>query len=93
MDNECTGDKPYKCKECHLAFTRACNAEEHMRTHTGEKPFKRTEYDFACTQEGDLKQHMRTHTGDKLEKPKEWNRNRQEKAAWQQQTKAYQKNT
>ena len=34
-----TGDKPYKCEHCVMAFVSNHCLQRHARTHTGEKPF------------------------------------------------------
>lgn len=34
------GEKPYKCDECGVSFTRADSLKYHKKTHTREKPYQ-----------------------------------------------------
>ncbi|KAK7095943.1 uncharacterized protein [Littorina saxatilis] len=60
-----TADMPYKCSQCPLAFSLACNLKTHLRTHSGEKPFPCGVCGRAFTQSIALKVHIRKHTGEK----------------------------
>ena len=35
-----TGEKPYECDICDMAFVQLVQLKLHERTHTGERPFK-----------------------------------------------------
>ena len=35
-----TGEKPYKCKECFISFTRKSTLNNHKKSHLSAKPFK-----------------------------------------------------
>jgi len=60
-----TGEKPYKCTVCGVAFTQSSHLTAHSRMHTGEKPYKCTVCGVAFTESGSLKKHSRIHTGEK----------------------------
>ena len=34
-----TGEKPYDCKLCKAKFSRNCDLNRHLRTHTGKEIF------------------------------------------------------
>ncbi|XP_058974449.1 zinc finger protein 275-like [Musca domestica] len=59
-----SGEKPYKCDQCPMAFPRLMNLNRHRRTHTGEKPYKCKYCDKAYAQSNDLNKHLRTHVGE-----------------------------
>ncbi|XP_061398306.1 zinc finger protein 271-like [Musca vetustissima] len=59
-----SGEKPYKCDQCPMAFPRLMNLNRHRRTHTGEKPYKCKYCDKAYAQSNDLNKHLRTHLGE-----------------------------
>ncbi|KAB0338526.1 hypothetical protein FD754_024515, partial [Muntiacus muntjak] len=67
-----TGERPYKCKECNIAFIRCSHLTQHQQIHTGEKAYHCAEcgQTFICHSE--LIAHHRIHTGEKLYKCKEY---------------------
>jgi uncharacterized C2H2 Zn-finger protein len=56
-----TGEKPFKCGSCEVAFAQSGDLMRHMRTHTGERPFKCTLCEAAFARSSNLMSHMRTH--------------------------------
>ncbi|XP_057169965.1 zinc finger protein 595-like isoform X4 [Ursus arctos] len=70
----CSGEKPYKCKECVKAFKQKPKLTKHHRIHTGEKPYKCKECGKDFKNKGNLKSHERIHTGEKPYKCNECNK-------------------
>uniref|UniRef100_A0A1A7Z3F1 C2H2-type domain-containing protein n=2 Tax=Iconisemion striatum TaxID=60296 RepID=A0A1A7Z3F1_9TELE len=60
-----TGQKAFKCSECHKEFTRKDSLTLHLRVHTGEKPHRCHFCGKFFTQTSNLRVHMRKHTGEK----------------------------
>ncbi|XP_029842262.4 zinc finger protein 782 [Ixodes scapularis] len=60
-----TGEKPFRCSVCEMAFAQIGNLQTHMRTHTGEKPFRCEVCQKAFTRPYVLRIHKRLHTGEK----------------------------
>jgi len=60
-----TGEKPFKCDICNIAFSQYSSLSTHKRTHIGEKPFKCDICNKAFSQSTYLSRHKRTHTGEK----------------------------
>ena len=55
--------KPYQCKHCNKAFTRASNLKTHERIHSGVKPYQCKYCDKAFARGEHLKTHERIHSG------------------------------
>ena len=71
----CTSlEKPYKCTECHMAFSESGKQRRHMRIHTKEKPYKCTECHMTFSQSCGLTTHMKIHTKEKSFKCTECNK-------------------
>lgn len=61
-----SGERPYQCVLCSVAFTRNSYLTVHMRNnHTGLKPHKCQYCDVAYADARNLKVHLRKHTGDR----------------------------
>uniref|UniRef100_A0A670XZU0 C2H2-type domain-containing protein n=1 Tax=Pseudonaja textilis TaxID=8673 RepID=A0A670XZU0_PSETE len=58
-------EKPYKCKECGMAFVQLARLKRHNLTHTGERPFSCERCNNTFTRLGSLQRHQRIHTGEK----------------------------
>ena len=52
-----TGEKPYKCDMCEMAFTQKGNLDTHMKLHKNEMPFQCVNCKQRFRQVGDLKRH------------------------------------
>merc|ERR1712243_454561 len=53
-----TGEKPFKCDQCHYSSTQAAHLKVHKRTHTGEKPYNCGQCNFSCKASSHLRRHM-----------------------------------
>ena len=60
-----TGEKPFKCRECHYVSFSSSDLQKHMIIHPGEKPFRCITCEKTCAHSNHLKQHIATHTGEK----------------------------
>jgi len=62
-----TGEKPYACTQCDVAFTASSSLRTHERAvHTGERPFACTQCEAAFTRSGFLRTHERAvHAGER----------------------------
>ncbi|KAL1485491.1 hypothetical protein MTO96_031912 [Rhipicephalus appendiculatus] len=58
-----TGERPYKCKHCDMAFKQMPHLTEHVRIHTGERPFQCHLCPMNFTQQNALMRHLATHRG------------------------------
>lgn len=58
-----TGQKPYKCKVCHMSFNQVSHLKSHMRLHTGEQPFKCQQCEKCFNHNVSLKNHVHRHHG------------------------------
>ena len=64
------GEKPFKCNECDLCFSRKDKFKRHIiSVHVGENPFKCDVCDKNFSQKGGLKKHiLSVHEGEKPSK-------------------------
>ena len=60
-----TGEKPYQCNQCDMAFTENSKLIRHLKTHTVHKPFQCSDCDKNFSQKNDLSKHLRPLTGKK----------------------------
>lgn len=60
-----SGEKPFKCDQCDVAFNGAGMLATHRRKHTGEKPYMCDECGETFRLLSTLKSHRRRHTGEK----------------------------
>nr|XP_037273128.1 zinc finger protein 528-like [Rhipicephalus microplus] len=58
-----TGERPYQCEHCHLAFKQMGHLNRHLRIHTGERPFQCHLCPMDFTRKYLLVRHLETHTG------------------------------
>ncbi|KAH7932495.1 hypothetical protein HPB51_029256 [Rhipicephalus microplus] len=58
-----TGERPYQCEHCHLAFKQTGHLNRHLRIHTGERPFQCHLCPMDFTRKYLLVRHLETHTG------------------------------
>lgn len=58
--------RPFKCKQCHAAYTTNGELTRHNRyKHGGGKPHKCDRCDYECVELAKLVRHKRMHDGDK----------------------------
>ena len=59
-----TGEKPFPCDSCELAFNQNAILKVHKLIHSGEKPHKCQICDKAFNQGSNLKRHLKVHEND-----------------------------
>ena len=64
-----TGDKPYQCSHCDIAYSIKYKFKIHMKIHTGDKSYQCNQCDKAFFVNSNLVRHMRPNT---KEKPYQW---------------------
>ncbi|XP_042149145.1 zinc finger protein 7-like isoform X1 [Ixodes scapularis] len=60
-----TGERPFCCSVCEMAFAEIDTLQTHMRTHTGEKPYRCEVCQKSFVKNSRLVIHKRVHTGEK----------------------------
>ena len=63
-----SGEKSYKCNQCHYASSHASHLRTHLKMHSGEKPNKCNQCEYACSDPSALRGHLKTHSGKKSNK-------------------------
>ena len=58
-----TGEKHYKCPDCHKTFDDEAKLKRHVYVHSREKSLQCLVCDRKFLQSGRLKAHMLTHSG------------------------------
>ncbi|KAF9133265.1 hypothetical protein BGW39_010183 [Mortierella sp. 14UC] len=59
----------HACHECRREFTRACNLQSHILTHSNLKPYSCTECDKTFARVYDMQRHRRIHSNKLEDKP------------------------
>ena len=59
----CSGERPFKCHICGVAFTQKGNLRRHYKIHSDEKPFQCPICSYRCRRRDALNGHMRIHSG------------------------------
>ena len=59
------GEKPFKCSQCDMTFTRSSSLTRHQIIHSGNKPYQCKICSKGFNRNGNLKDHMFTHSKDK----------------------------
>ena len=55
------GEKPFKCPQCDMTFTRSSSLTRHQIIHSGNKPYQCKICSKGFNRNGNLKDHMFTH--------------------------------
>lgn len=58
-----SGERPFKCHICGVAFTQKGNLRRHYKIHSDEKPFQCPICSYRCRRRDALNGHMRIHSG------------------------------
>lgn len=61
-----TGDRPFKCDSCEMAFVRRGVLRDHRHKHTNERPFKCPHCDKSFTKKQISKTYSNSHRGTSL---------------------------
>lgn len=62
-------EKPFKCSDCVMSFTRPSDLQRHLLIHSNSKPYKCEECDREFTWFGNFQKHVLSHMGGSTRAP------------------------